>query len=92
MVYIILISFGIKGYTPYFVPILFIFRDIVVDGMRMEAIQKNIDISANIFGKLKTVFQMIGIIIIFFFMNNINITIGGYISSAHGTSWLRSDF
>ncbi|MGL5246174.1 MAG: CDP-diacylglycerol--glycerol-3-phosphate 3-phosphatidyltransferase [Mycoplasmoidaceae bacterium] len=66
----ILISFAIKGYTPYFVPILFVFRDIVVDAMRMEAIKKNIDVSANIFGKLKTVFQMIGIIVVFFIMNN----------------------
>ncbi|MGL5591428.1 MAG: CDP-diacylglycerol--glycerol-3-phosphate 3-phosphatidyltransferase [Mycoplasmoidaceae bacterium] len=66
----IFISFAIKGYTPYFIPILFILRDIIVDAMRMEAIQKNIDVSANKFGKLKTVFQIIGIIIIFFLMNN----------------------
>ncbi len=49
--------------------------------MRMEAIQKNIDISANIFGKLKTVFQMIGIIIIFFFMNNNNLNNDFFLST-----------
>ncbi|MGL5640168.1 MAG: CDP-diacylglycerol--glycerol-3-phosphate 3-phosphatidyltransferase [Mycoplasmoidaceae bacterium] len=76
----ILISFAIKGYTPYFIPILFILRDIIIDAMRMEAIQKNIDVSANIFGKLKTVFQMAGIIIVFFMMNDNMLNLNYFLS------------
>ncbi len=41
--------------------IIFIARDIVVDAIRFIAAQKNVVIAANIFGKLKTVFQMIAI-------------------------------
>ncbi len=66
----ILISFAIKGYIPYFIPIIFIIRDTIVDAFRMKAIKNNIDISANLFGKLKTVFQIIAIIFIFFISNN----------------------
>ncbi|MGL4616848.1 MAG: CDP-diacylglycerol--glycerol-3-phosphate 3-phosphatidyltransferase [Mycoplasmoidaceae bacterium] len=76
----ILISFAIKGYTPYFIPILFIFRDIIVDAFRMEAIQKKIDVSANIFGKLKTIFQMIGITIVFFIMNSNALNLNYFLS------------
>ena len=41
--------------------IIFVARDIVVDALRFIAAQKNIVIAANIFGKLKTVFQMVAI-------------------------------
>lgn len=41
--------------------ILMIARDIVVDSLRLIGASKKIIISANIFGKLKTVFQMIAI-------------------------------
>ncbi|MCQ2776731.1 MAG: CDP-diacylglycerol--glycerol-3-phosphate 3-phosphatidyltransferase [Bacilli bacterium] len=41
--------------------ILMVARDIVVDALRFIAASKNVVISANIFGKLKTIFQMIAI-------------------------------
>lgn len=41
--------------------ILMIGRDLVVDGMRFVAAKKNVVIAANIFGKIKTVLQMIAI-------------------------------
>lgn len=41
--------------------ILLIVRDIVVDALRFIAAQKKIVIAANIFGKMKTVFEMIAI-------------------------------
>lgn len=41
--------------------IIFVARDIVVDALRFIAAQRNIVIAANIFGKLKTVFQMVAI-------------------------------
>ena len=41
--------------------ILMIARDIVVEALRFIAAQKKVVIAANIFGKLKTVFQMVAI-------------------------------
>lgn len=46
---------------PFFCVILMIIRDLIVDGLRFMAASKNIVIAANIFGKLKTVLQMIAI-------------------------------
>lgn len=44
--------------------IIMIARDIVVDAVRLNAMRKNVVVAANIFGKLKTVFQMVAIILI----------------------------
>lgn len=41
--------------------IVMIGRDLVVDALRLIAVQKNVVIAANIFGKAKTVLQMIAI-------------------------------
>lgn len=46
---------------PVWCAILMIARDIVVDAIRFIAASKKVVIAANIFGKLKTVFQMIAI-------------------------------
>lgn len=46
--------------------ILFIMRDILVDGSRMYASKKNIKIAANVWGKIKTIFVSISIIVIAF--------------------------
>ncbi len=50
---------------PFFLVILMIIRDLVVDGLRLMAAKKNVVISANIFGKLKTVLQMVSISLVF---------------------------
>jgi len=44
--------------------IILIVRDIVVDALRFIAAQKKIVIAANIFGKAKTVLQMVAIVIV----------------------------
>lgn len=44
-----------------FCVVLMIGRDLVVDGLRLVAVRKNIVIAANIYGKMKTVFQMVAI-------------------------------
>lgn len=44
-----------------FCVIIMIARDLIVDVLRLIAAQKNVVIAANIFGKAKTVFQMIAI-------------------------------
>ena len=41
-------------------------RDVIVDANRMLACKQNIDVSANFYGKLKTVLQMLAIIFIYF--------------------------
>lgn len=41
------------------ITVLIISRDIVMDGLRFMLAQKNVVLAANIFGKLKTVFQSI---------------------------------
>lgn len=44
--------------------IILVGRDIVVDALRFIAAQKNVVIAANIFGKAKTVLQMVAIVIV----------------------------
>ncbi len=46
---------------PVFCAIILIARDIIVDMLRFVAAKKNVVIAANVFGKLKTVFQMVTI-------------------------------
>lgn len=46
---------------PVWCAIIFVARDIVVDALRFIAAQRNIVIAANIFGKMKTVLQMVAI-------------------------------
>jgi CDP-diacylglycerol--glycerol-3-phosphate 3-phosphatidyltransferase len=47
-------------------------RDVMVDALRMYGASQKKVMAANIFGKLKTIFQMIAIIIIFFLFNSTN--------------------
>ena len=54
------------GRLPAWIPIIVIFREFVVSGYRLIAVQSEGKvIAANIWGKLKTVTQMLGIICIF---------------------------
>lgn len=54
-----LIFLACYGRIPALIIILMIGRDLAVDGIRFMAASKGEVIAANIFGKLKTVFQMI---------------------------------
>ena len=47
--------------VPLVPVIIMIARDLFVDGMRLIAVEQQKVLAANIFGKLKTVFQMIAI-------------------------------
>ena len=62
----LLIALAINSSIPIYVPIVMIIRDIVVDAMRMYASSKGNVVAANIWGKLKTVTQMIAIAATFF--------------------------
>ena len=50
---------------PWFCVVLMILRDLVVDTMRFVAASKGEVVAANIFGKMKTVFQMIALPLVF---------------------------
>lgn len=61
-----LIMFVEMGKLPAWIPIIVIFREFAVSGYRLIAVQNNGKvIAANIWGKLKTVTQMLGIICMF---------------------------
>lgn len=55
-------------------PIIMIGRDVIVDALRMYASSQKKVIPANLFGKLKTIFQMLAIIVIFFGFNSSDTT------------------
>ena len=63
-----------EGNLPAWIPIIVLFREFVVSGYRLIAVEKGGKvIAANIWGKIKTVTQMIAIILMFININNTNI-------------------
>ncbi len=61
------------GNLPAWIPIIVIFREFVVSGYRLVAVEKGGNvIAASIWGKLKTVTQMIAIILMFININGTN--------------------
>lgn len=65
----VLICFAYSSLIPIWVCVLLILRDFIVDAFRMHALSKQIIIPASVWGKLKTVFELVGLILIFFFMH-----------------------
>lgn len=66
---------------PAWIPIIVLFREFLVSGYRLVAVQKSGNvIAASIWGKLKTVTQMIGIIIALIDMNSFGTCILGNLS------------
>lgn len=63
------ILFAVKGITPVVPIILMIWRDMIVDGLRMNASEKGIVVAAGYLGKIKTVLQMLTIVLIL--LNNL---------------------
>lgn len=66
MIFLIFNFKSLDGFItfPWFLVVLMIIRDIVIDGLRTNAAKKGKVIAANIFGKAKTVFEMVAIVII----------------------------
>ncbi len=58
------VSLGNNVKFPFFCVIIMIVRDLVVDGIRFMAAQKQVVIAANMFGKVKTVTQMFAILVV----------------------------
>lgn len=62
----LLIALAVNNSIPVFVTIIMIIRDIIIDAMRMYASSNGRIVPANIWGKLKTVTQMVAITVTFF--------------------------
>lgn len=61
-----MIFLSLMGIIPFYLTIIFVLRDVIVDGLRNLAASKKIDVAASIWGKAKTMIQSIGITVIFF--------------------------
>lgn len=69
----VLICFGSLNYIPIWLTLIFVIRDVIIDGYRMLAAKSQIIVAANWYGKIKTILMMVGIIFIFFLgTNNLN--------------------
>lgn len=63
----ILIILAANGFVPVIVPVVYVFRDIIVDAIKMEAASKGRVVAAIKSGKYKTAFMMVGITLVFFY-------------------------
>ncbi len=61
-----LVLLSIIGYVPVWLTLIFILRDILVDGSRNVAAKNNVEVSASIWGKVKTALQSVGIPLLIF--------------------------
>ena len=90
------------NYSFVWLILIFILRDILVDGSRNLAAIKQLKIEASIYGKLKTVFQSLAIIILFFItpaipnkeileitLLNIPLIIAGLLSIVSGSLYFK---
>ena len=65
-----------------------VIRDLIVDGMRLMAARKNIVVAANIFGKIKTVTQMIAIVFVLLNGFPFNLFDNSWPAYLHVSDWL----
>ncbi len=63
----VLIIFAADGRISAIVPVIIVFRDIVVNAIKMEAAARGKVVAAISSGKIKTATQMVGMILIFFY-------------------------
>ena len=71
-----LIILASKGFILTLIPVVIIFRDTVVDAMKMEAARKGKVVAAISSGKIKTASMMVGVTLTFFY--NLPFEIYGY--------------
>ena len=63
----ILIILAANGFIPVIIPVVYVFRDIIVDAIKMEAASKGKVVAAIKSGKLKTACMMVGLCLVFFY-------------------------
>ncbi|WPL38541.1 CDP-diacylglycerol--glycerol-3-phosphate 3-phosphatidyltransferase [Malacoplasma iowae] len=59
-----------QNITLWYLIVIMVSRDTIVDAYRLTVAKKNIVVAANLFGKLKTIFQMFSLIILIIVFNN----------------------
>lgn len=69
------IIFAVEGVVPVVAVLLMIWRDTIVDALRMLLAQKGMVMAAGYLGKAKTVFQMLAIILVL--LNNLPFELQG---------------
>lgn len=62
-----LIILAYKGFIPVVIPVVIIFRDTIVDAIKMQASSKGKVVAAIKSGKIKTASMMVGLVLIFFY-------------------------
>jgi len=62
-----LIILAVQGFVPAIIPVVVIFRDTIVDAIKMEASSKGRVVAAIGSGKIKTATMMIGLVLTFFY-------------------------
>ena len=63
----VLIIFAVEGVISPIIPVVIIFRDTIIDSIRMVASNKGVVIAAGKAGKLKTACMMVGLTLVFFY-------------------------
>lgn len=63
----ILVILSANGFIPAIIPVIIIFRDIIVDAIKMESASKGKVVAAIHSGKLKTASMMVGLVLVFFY-------------------------
>ena len=63
----VLIIFAYRGFIPAIIPVIYIFRDEVVNALKMDALRKGKVVAAIKSGKIKTASMMIGLTLMFFY-------------------------
>ncbi|WP_223211502.1 CDP-diacylglycerol--glycerol-3-phosphate 3-phosphatidyltransferase [Mycoplasmopsis edwardii] len=59
----VLIFLASINVVPFWIVVIFVLRDIIIDGIRVVMYKNNVEIAANIYGKIKTLVMSIGIIL-----------------------------
>ncbi len=62
-----LIILAIKGFIPAIISVVIIFRDTIVDAIKMESASKGKVVAAITSGKIKTASMMLGLVLTFFY-------------------------
>ena len=63
----VLIILAYKGFIPVAVPVIIIFRDTIVDAIKMQSSSKGKVVAAIKSGKIKTASMIVGLVLIFFY-------------------------
>lgn len=63
----LLIILAYQGFISEVVPVIIISRDIIVDALKTLSAKNGVVVKANIWGKVKTVFMMVGLVLLLFY-------------------------